>query len=80
MRLRDLPPATVADALTRRTAPKLRALAALIGSPKLQRKPEIVDALERFLREPTNLRSELEHMMLSRYEGLRHVRLNALGA
>jgi hypothetical protein len=80
VRLHDLPPATVADALTRRTVPELRALAALIGSPKLQRKPELVDALERFLREPTNLRSELEHMMLSRYGGLRHVRLNALGA
>jgi hypothetical protein len=62
VRLHDLPPATVADALTRRTVPELRALAALIGSPELQRKPELVGALERFLRKPTNLRSELEHM------------------
>jgi hypothetical protein len=62
VRLQDLPPATVVDALTRRTVPELRALAALIGSPKLQRKPELMGALERFLREPTNLRSELERM------------------
>jgi len=62
VRLRDLPPATVQDALTRRTVPELRALAALIGHPKLQRKPELVDAIERFLQEPTNLKSQLETM------------------
>lgn len=62
MRLGDLPPATVQDALTRRTVPELRALAALIGHPGLQRKPELVDLLDHFLQEPANLRSELERM------------------
>ena len=62
MRLRDLPPATVRDALGLRTVPELKALAALAGQPKLQRKAELVDALERFLREPANLKAQLEGM------------------
>jgi hypothetical protein len=45
-----------------RAMPELRALAALIGHPKLQRTPEPVDALERFLPQPTNLKSQLETM------------------
>lgn len=62
MRLGDLPPATVRDALTQRTVPELRALAGLIGHPRLQRKAELVDLLDQFLRDPANLRSELERM------------------
>ena len=62
MRRHDLPPATVGDALTRRTVPELRVLAALIGSAKPQRKPELVDEVERFLQQPTNLKSQLETM------------------
>jgi hypothetical protein len=62
VRFRDLPPATVREALAQRTVPELRALAALIGQPKPQRKPELVDLLDRFLREPANLRSELKRM------------------
>ncbi len=62
MRLRDLPPPTVREALAQRTVPELRALAALIGQPKLLRKPELMDALDRFLGQPANLTSELDRM------------------
>ncbi len=62
MRRRDLPPATVREALGLWTVPDLKALAALTGQPKLQRKAELVDALERFLQEPANLKSQLESM------------------
>jgi hypothetical protein len=62
MRPGDLPPVTVRDALARRTVPELRALAGLIGHPRLQRKAELVDVLDQFLRDPANLRSELERM------------------
>ena len=62
MRLGDLPPATVRDALARQTVPELRALAGLIGHPRLQRKAELVDVLVQYLQDPANLRSELEGM------------------
>jgi hypothetical protein len=62
VRLHDPPPATVRDALTRRTVPELRSLAALLGQLKPRRKPELVDELERFLQQPANLKSQLERM------------------